>query len=74
MARPKSLASVASTGSTLDVLVALRDYLAKALDECDSDRDRASLTARFREVVLNIDELRPPTEEVDPLADLVPAD
>jgi hypothetical protein len=68
----KSLAKVVATGSRLDSLRALRDYLADALDNTESARDQASLSARLTDVLAQIEDLTPPTEEVDPLADLVP--
>lgn len=56
----------------LPALRALRDYLANALDQTMSARDQASLSARYMECLAQIEELAPPAEEVDPLADLVP--
>ena len=68
----ESLAAVASSGSRLETLKALRDYLAEALDDCGSPRDQAALSRQLTDVLVQIEELAPPTEEVDPLADLVP--
>ena len=69
-----TLAESAATGRRLDALRALRDYLADALDNTMSARDQASLSARYMECLAQIEALAPPTEEVDPLADLVPDD
>ncbi len=59
----KSLATVAATGSRLDTLRALRDYLADALDSCVSARDQAALSARLTDVLAQIEDLTPPEEE-----------
>ena len=65
------LEQVARRGDRLKSLEALRDYLARSLDETESARDRAALAARFADVLAQIDELAPPVKEVDPLASLV---
>lgn len=70
----KPLTESAASGSRLDALRALRDYLAEALDQTMSARDQAALSARYMECLAQIEDLAPPTEEVDPLADLVPDD
>lgn len=69
-----SLSYVVRTGSRLEALEALRDYLAEALDATASARDQASLSARLTDVLQQIEDLAPPKKEVDPLADLVPED
>lgn len=58
-----SLSSVAASGSRLDTLRALRDYLAEALDNTLSARDQAALSARLTDVLAQIEELSPPEEE-----------
>jgi hypothetical protein len=57
------LADVVKTGTRKQILEALRDYLADALDNCQSDRDRAPLSRQLLEVTnqLAVDEV--PTEE-----------
>lgn len=60
---PESLASVAASGSRLDTLRALRDYLADALDQTASARDQAALSARLTDVLAQIEDLTPPEEE-----------
>jgi hypothetical protein len=52
-----SLEQVAGTGDTLELLRALRDRLARDLDETDSKRDVASLSQRLLDVTLKINEL-----------------
>lgn len=71
---PQTNKAAAATGSRLDALVALRDYLADALDQTMSARDQGTLSARYMECLAQIEELAPPEKEVDPLADLVPED
>lgn len=58
-----SLADSAATGSRLGALKALRDYLAKALDETLSARDQAALSARYMDCLAQIEELSPPDDE-----------
>lgn len=69
-----TLRTVARRGDYLNTLLALRDYLAKALDETDSARDQASLSARLADVLKQINEIEPKKDEVDPLANLIPED
>lgn len=70
-----SLEHVAKTGNRLDTLRALRDYLARALDETASARDQASLAARLSDVLIQIQELTPPSEEErDDIDDLLDDD
>ncbi len=52
-----SLAVAVGTGSRLVALRALRDRLARDLDETDSKRDVASLSQRLMDVLAQIDEL-----------------
>lgn len=69
-----SLERVARDGDRLKTLQALRDYLAKALDDTASGRDQAALAARLADVLAQIAEIEPPKEVArDPLADLVAA-
>lgn len=58
-----SLERVAKSGDRLQTLRALRDYLARALDETASARDQAALSARLSDVLIQIQELTPPSEE-----------
>lgn len=58
-----SLSDVAKNGDRIETLTALRDYLAKSLDECESDRDRAALTRQFVDVVNQLDGIKPPEQE-----------
>ena len=50
-----SVASAAKSGDSLATLVALRDALAQAVDECRSKRDRAALSARLITVLDTIE-------------------
>lgn len=57
----RALADVAAAGDRAATLKALRDSLAVDLDTCDSMRDKAALSARFLDVLAQIDAL--PAEE-----------
>lgn len=46
-----SLEQVVAAGDYAASLIALRDYLARQLDECDSKRDVAALSARLADVL-----------------------
>ena len=70
-----SLERIAKAGDRLATLRALRDYLARALDDTDSARDQASLSARLTDVLIQIQELTPPNEEErDDIDDLLEGD
>ena len=70
-----SLEHIAKSGDRLYTLRALRDYLARALDDTDSARDQASLSARLTDVLIQIQELTPPNEEErDDIDDLLEGD
>ncbi len=60
MARPKKVATAARSGSRRDTLIALRDHLAKRIDECESGRDSAALTKRLMEVMDELETLTDP--------------
>lgn len=54
-----SLREVAEKGDRIETLTALRDYLANALDECQSDRDRASISGRLMDCLDKLDGILP---------------
>ena len=54
-----SLSQVAQAGKRLGTLEQLRDYLASAIEGCESLRDLAALTGRLQSVLAEIDELTP---------------
>ena len=58
-----SLEHVAKEGDRLKTLRALRDYLARALDDSQSARDQAALAARMTDVLIQIQDLTPPEED-----------
>lgn len=62
-----SLTSAAKTGNRRETLVALRDSLALAIDNCESGRDIAALSKRLMEVMAELDAL-PPEKPDSPLA------
>lgn len=58
-----SLSEIARTGDRMKTLEALRNYLAEALDQCDSDRDKASLSLRLIDCINEIDGFNEDEEE-----------
>lgn len=69
-----SIESTASKGDRLDTLRALRDRLAKKIDETESGRDIAALASRLTDVLIQIDALESDGDtqkEEDSLADLI---
>jgi hypothetical protein len=54
-----SLKTAAASGVRLKTLEQLRDYLASAIEGCDSLRDLSSLSGRLQSVLAEIDELTP---------------
>jgi hypothetical protein len=64
-----SAASAAKTGDSLAALIALRDHLAKAIDECGSKRDLAALSRQLSAVLAQIDAaLKPGPSKRDEIA------
>ncbi len=55
-----NLVDAARSGDKRKTLIALRDILAKTIQECDSGRDMASNTKRLMEVMAEIDALPDP--------------
>ena len=58
--QPISLAPAAESGDHLSALKALRDRLARDLDECRSKRDIAALARQLSAVLAQIESWRPP--------------
>ncbi|MFI8660119.1 hypothetical protein ACIGKR_09020 [Rhodococcus qingshengii] len=59
MARPRSLAAIATEGDRLKTLEALRDKLARSIDKPGiSARDLASLTRHFVQITAEIESLK----------------
>lgn len=55
-ARPKTITEAADTGTTRELLVAMRTRIARAVEDADTPaRDLASLTKRLVEVVRDIE-------------------
>ena len=52
-----NLVDAAKSGDKRATLIALRDILAKTIQECDSGRDMASNTKRLMEVMAEIEAL-----------------
>lgn len=55
-----NLVEAAQSGDKRATLIALRDILAKTIQECDSGRDMASNTKRLMEVMAEIEALPDP--------------
>ncbi|MBQ2176987.1 MAG: hypothetical protein II453_18680 [Alphaproteobacteria bacterium] len=55
-----SLVEAAKSGDKRATLIALRDILAKTIEECDSGRDMASNSKRLMEVMAEIESLPDP--------------
>jgi hypothetical protein len=69
--RPESVTAASRTDDRVRTLVALRDTLARAVDNCDSLRDLSSLSARLTDVLEQIESLRPSEqEEGDPVDEI----
>lgn len=52
-----NLVDAAKSGNRRDTLIAMRDILAKTIQECDSGRDMASNTKRLMEVMNEIEQI-----------------
>lgn len=57
------LVEAAKSGDKRATLIALRDLLAKTIQECDSGRDMASNTKRLMEVIAEIEAIDKAAEE-----------
>lgn len=58
-----NLVDAAKSGDKRATLIALRDILAKTIQECDSGRDMASNTKRLMEVMAEIETLPDPATQ-----------
>lgn len=58
-----NLVEAAKSGDKRATLIALRDILAKTIQECDSGRDMASNTKRLMEVITEIETIDREAEE-----------
>lgn len=68
MGRPKKVLTAVQTNDEREVLVALRNNIAKRIDECESGRDLAALSKRLMEVVDRLKTLPNPDEnELNPV-------
>ena len=57
MAKKKDLVDATATGDRLETLIALRDLLARRLQESGSDRDIASMSRRLMQCISEIETL-----------------
>lgn len=70
-AKPKTVSEAADSGSTRDLLVAMRTRIAKAVEHPDTPaRDLAALTKRLVEVVRDIESIDARTEEAESHAEV----
>lgn len=58
-----NLIDAAKSGDKYETLLALRDVLAKTIQECESGRDMASNTKRLMEVMTEIETIETAREE-----------
>jgi hypothetical protein len=65
MAEIQSVEQAVLTGDRLKSITALRDKLARAIDECESLRDLPPLSARLSDVLIQIEALSPKVEVGD---------
>lgn len=63
MPEAKTLTEAARSNSRRDTLIALRDKLAAAIDECESGRDIAALSKRLMEVMGELDSIPDPNSQ-----------
>ncbi len=66
-----SLKQISSKGDTLEQLKELRGILAKAIDNCESNRDLSSLTRRYIGVIEAIDRRESGTDDNDEIATII---
>ena len=57
------LADAAKRNNRRDTLIALRDQLAEAIDNCESGRDIAALSKRLMEVMGELDSIPDPNSQ-----------
>lgn len=58
-----NLVEAAKSGNKRDTLIALRDILAKTIQNCESGRDMASNTKRLMEVIAELEALPDPEKK-----------
>ena len=58
-----NLVDAVQTGNKRETLIALRDILAKTIQNCESGRDMASNTKRLMEVINELETLPDPTQK-----------
>lgn len=58
-----NLVEAAKSGNKKETLIALRDILAKTIQECESGRDMASNTKRLMEVMAEIEAIPDPDKQ-----------
>lgn len=68
MGRPKKVLTAVQTGDERETLIALRNGIARRIDECESGRDMAALSKRLMEIVDRLKTLPNPDEnELNPV-------
>lgn len=68
MARTRKVSTAARTGDRRETLIALRNHIAKRIDECESGRDSAALSKRLMEIMDELETLPDPDEnELNPV-------
>ena len=61
------LTNAAASNDRRSILVALRDKLARTIDECGSGRDIAALSKRLMEVCAELESMPDPDEKKNPV-------
>ena len=62
MATYRKVSTAAKKGDRRDTLIALRNHIAKRIDECESGRDSAALSKRLMEIMDELETLPNPDE------------
>jgi len=62
-----TLEQSAASNDRRETLIALRDKLARTIDECESGRDIAALSKRLMEVMAELDALPDPNRGKNPV-------
>lgn len=66
----ESVSDAAGSDDRKRALIALRDRLAIAIDECESMRDLAPLSSRLADILAQIEELTPKVQTGDPVDEI----
>ena len=65
------LIAASGTDDRLTQLMELRNVLAVAIEDCESNRDLAALTRQYRETIREIDEIKGNDNDDDAIATII---